>query len=98
MRGANPSRRAALQGAVALLLLPNLTRCALSAAGETAQLIDDALDTTWRFIVAQVPALSISPSTQTSLINAFRAIHAGAWELTTQAAAMRYNTNNFSGP
>jgi hypothetical protein len=87
MTAADPSRRNALQGAATLLLLPSLAGCALSAAGETAQLIADALDATWRFIVAQVPALSITPATQASLTNAFRAIHAGAWELTTQAAA-----------
>jgi len=87
MRTVDPSRRAALRGAAALLLLPSLTACALSAAGKSAQLIADALDTTWRFIVAQVPALAISPATQESLTNAFRAINAGGWELTTQAAA-----------
>jgi hypothetical protein len=64
-----------------------LTACALSRAGTDAQLIADALDATWRFIVAKVPALPISPATQASLTNAFRAIHAGGWELTTQAAA-----------
>jgi hypothetical protein len=87
MKAAVPSRRIVLQRAATLLLLPGVTACALSAAGTSAQLIADALDATWRFIVAQVPALSISPGTQASLTNAFRAIHAGAWEPTTQAAA-----------
>jgi len=87
MRAVDPSRRAALQAVVALLFLPSLTGCALSAAGKSAQLIADALDVTWRFIVAQVPALSITAATQASMTGAFRAIHAGAWELTTQAAA-----------
>src|SRR5262249_55884425 len=87
MGAVDPSRRAALSCATALLLLPSLTACTLSAAGNSAQLIADALDTTWRFIVAQVPALPITSATQTSLTNAFRAIHAGAWELTTRAAA-----------
>lgn len=87
MRAAVLSRRAALRGTAALLLLPSLTGCPLSAAGNDAQLIADALDATWRFIVAQVPALAISPAMQASVTNAFRAINAGAWELTTQAAA-----------
>lgn len=87
MGTADFTRRNALRAAAGLLLLPGLTGCALSRAGTDAQLIADALDATWRFIVAQVPALPISPATQASLTNAFRAIHAGGWELTTQAAA-----------
>src|SRR5712671_3657006 len=80
-------RRSALRAAAGLLFLPGLTACALSRAGTDAQLIADALDATWRFVVAQVPALAIYPATQASLTNAFRAINAGGWELTTQAAA-----------
>jgi hypothetical protein len=87
MKTADLSRRSALRAAAGLLFLPGLTACALSRAGIDAQLIADALDATWRFIVAQVPALAISPAPQASLTNAFRAINAGAWELTTQAAA-----------
>jgi hypothetical protein len=87
MKTADLSRRSALRGAAGLLFLPGLTACALSRAGTDAQLIADALDATWRFIVAQVSALAISPATQASLTNAFRAINAGGWELTTQAAA-----------
>ena len=87
MKTADLSRRSALRGAAGLLFLPGLTACALSRAGTDAQLIADALDATWRFVVAQVPALAISPATQASLTNAFRAINAGGWELTTQAAA-----------
>src|SRR5438046_9469388 len=84
MKTADLSRRSALRAAAGLLFLPG---CALSRAGTDAQLIADALDATWRFVVAQVPALAISPATQASLTNAFRAINAGGWELTTQAAA-----------
>ena len=87
MKTADLSRRSALRAAAGLLFLPGLTACALSRAGTDAQLIADALDATWRFVVAQVPALAISPATQASLTNAFRAINAGGWELTTQAAA-----------
>ncbi len=87
MKTADLSRRSALRGAAGLLFLPGLTACALSRAGTDAQLIADALDATWRFVVAQVPALAISPAAQASLTNAFRAINAGGWELTTQAAA-----------
>jgi hypothetical protein len=87
MRTGVVSRRTALQVSAALLLLPNLTGCALSAAGTSAQLIADALDATWRFIVAQVLGLAISPATQASLTKAFAAIHRGGWELSTQAAA-----------
>ena len=87
MKTADLSRRSALRAAAGLLLLPGLTACVLSRAGTDAQLIADALDATWRFVVAQVPALAISPATQASLTNAFRAINAGGWELTTQAAA-----------
>ena len=84
MKTADLSRRSALRAAAGLLFLPG---CALSRAGTDAQLIADALDATWRFVVAQVPVLAISPATQASLTNAFRAINAGGWELTTQAAA-----------
>jgi len=87
MKTADLSRRSALRAAAGLLFLPGLTACALSRAGTDAQLIADALDATWRFVVAQVPALAISPATQASLTNAFRAINAGGSELTTQAAA-----------
>src|SRR5438105_14549766 len=87
MKTADLSRRSALRAAAGLLFLPGLTACALSRAGTDAQLIADALDATWRFIVAQGRALAISPATQASLTNAFRAINAGGWELTTQAAA-----------
>jgi hypothetical protein len=87
MKTADLSRRSALRAAAGLLFLPGLTACALSRAGTDAQLIADALDATWRFVVAQVPALAISPAAQASLTNAFRAINAGGWELTTQAAA-----------
>jgi hypothetical protein len=87
MTTADLTRRSALRVAAGLLFLPGLTACALSRAGTDAQLIADALDATWRFIVTQVPALAISPATQASLTNAFRAINAGGWELTTQAAA-----------
>ena len=85
MKTADLSRRSALRAAAGLLFLPGLTACALSRAGTDAQLIADALDATWRFVVAQV--LAISPATQASLTNAFRAINAGGWELATQAAA-----------
>src|SRR5437868_5660447 len=87
MKTADLSRRSALRAAAGLLCLPGLTACALSRAGTDAQLIADALDAPWRLVVAQVPALAISPATQASLTNAFRAINAGGWELTTQAAA-----------
>jgi hypothetical protein len=87
MRTADPSRRTALQAAAGLLFIPSLTACQLSTAGAYALLIDDALDVTWRYIVAQIPGLPISPATQASLVNAFRAIHAGGWELTRDALA-----------
>jgi hypothetical protein len=87
MKTAGLSRRSALRAAAGLLFLPGLTACALSRAGTDAQLIADALDATWRSIVAQVPPLAISAATQASLTNAFRAINAGGWELSTQAAA-----------
>ena len=87
METADFTRRSALRAAAGLYLLPSLMACALSRAGTDAQLIADALDATWRFIVAQVTGLAISPATQASLTNAFRAINAGGWELTTQAAA-----------
>src|ERR1051325_7794792 len=87
MGTADFTRRSALRAAAGLYLLPSLMACALSRAGTDAQLIADALDATWRFIVAQVTGLAISPATQASLTNAFRALNAGAWELTTQAAA-----------
>lgn len=87
MKMADLSRRSTLRAAAGLLFLPALTACALSRAGTDAQLIADALDATWRFIAQQVPGLAISTATQASLTNAFRAINAGGWELTTQAAA-----------
>lgn len=95
MRTAIPSRRTVLRAAASLLLLPGLTGCSLSTAGTNAQLIADALDATWRFIVAQVPGLAISPATQASLVSAFRAIHIGGWELTTQAAASPETVEDF---
>jgi hypothetical protein len=67
----------------------------LSTAGTNAQLIADALDATWRFIVAQVSGLAISPATQASLVSAFRAIHIGGWELATQAAASPETVEDF---
>ena len=87
MRTGVVSRRTALRVGAALLLLPNLTGCPLSAAGTSAQLIADALDVMWRFIVAQVPGLAILQATQASLTKAFAAIHRGGWEISTQAAA-----------
>src|SRR5947208_16438266 len=85
MKTADLSRRSALRAAAGLLFLPGLTACALSRAGTDAQLIADALDATSRFVVAQVPALAISPATQASLTNAFPAINAGGGGRTRQA-------------
>lgn len=96
MRTAIPCRRTVLSAAASVLLFPALTGCSsLSTAGTNAKLIADALDATWRFIVAQVPGLAISAATQTSLVSAFRAIHIGGWELTTQAAASPETVEDF---
>lgn len=90
------SRRSALRATASLLFLPQLTGCStVSTAGAYAQLIADALIVTWRFIVAQVPGLVISPETQAVLTDAFRAIHIGGWELSTQALASPVNVESF---
>ena len=90
------SRRNALRVAAGSFLLRSVTACStVSTAGAYARLIADALIATWRFIVAQVPGLAISPGTQAVLADAFRAIHLGGWELSTQAVASPVDVESF---
>lgn len=83
------SRRNALRAAAGVLLLWRLTACTatVSTAGEYARLIADALIATWRFVVAHTPGLVISDETQAALTEAFRAVHLGGVELSTQLVA-----------
>jgi len=91
------SRRSALRAAASVLLLWRLTACSstVSTAGGYARLIADGLIATWRFIVAQVPGLVISQETQAALTDAFRAIHIGAVELSTQLVASTVDVEEF---
>jgi hypothetical protein len=90
------SRRSALRAAAGLLFLWRLTACGtVSTAGASARLIADALIATWWFIVAQVPGLVISEPTQAALTDAFRAIHFGGVELSTQMVADPANVEEF---
>jgi hypothetical protein len=90
------SRRNALQAAASLFLVRSLAACStVSTAGAYARLIADALIATWRFIVAQIPGLAISPGVQETVTAAFRAIHLGGWELSTQAVASPADVETF---
>lgn len=91
------SRRSALRGAAGILFLRVLTACAptVSTAGGAARLIADGLIATWRFIVAQVPGLAISDETQAALTDAFRAMHIGAMELSTQLVVSPVDVEEF---
>ena len=89
-------RRNALRAAAGLFLVRGLAACStVSTAGEYSRLIADALIATWRFIVAQVPGLAISPGMQATVTDAFRAIHLGGWELSTQAVASPVDVETF---
>ena len=91
------SRRSALRAAASVLFLGVLTACAptVTIAGGYARLIADGLIATWRFIVAQVPGLVISEETQAALTEAFRALHVGAMELSTQLVVSPVDVEEF---
>lgn len=91
------SRRSVLRAAAGVLFLWRLTACTstVSTAGAHARLIADGLIATWRFVVAHVPGLEISEDMQAALTEAFRALHMGAMELSTQMVASPEDVKDF---